>query len=255
MKNALSKTIQGNIALLLMITTIPSHAMMKRFTSAAQIVHRSLHAARSLQPFTYLSRVQTAPAVLAATHRKYSKDHQQLLPYLAAGVVGATTLHTAYSEKKDEQPSQDTVWLEKSNTLLHFSPIPTEHMAPEDRELLYNEFGSLFTTGLEDFLACVETNLCMRAYIVTPSGRTLAAIALFKRYTNSPEIIFVSFLVTHPDHQKKGIATALLNHLARSTKTSHILLNATTDAYPFYLHIGFESMTGECCTVKKEFKQ
>lgn len=111
----------------------------------------------------------------------------------------------------------------------------TGHEAKEEEILLLNK---TFKKDGFDEHNYMKNYTWIRAHITTPSQVSLAGAAIYKKsYDNE---VSLHFLVTAPDHQKKGVGAALINYIAETENGEGIRLWTAEEARQFYLGLGFE---------------
>jgi GNAT superfamily N-acetyltransferase len=74
-----------------------------------------------------------------------------------------------------------------------------------------------------------------------PDGDRLAAAVIFTWWDDLP---LLAFCLTHPDHQRRGLATRLITHAARDLAAEghdamHLAVTATNPARALYARLGF----------------
>lgn len=94
-----------------------------------------------------------------------------------------------------------------------------------------------------------QHSLCiMSAYV----GEKLAGIV--RAVGDGYSIIYIQDLIVHPDYQKKGIGTALINAIFEKYRNVYqIVLLSDEDNVGFYEKIGFKKASDmDCCTFIKQ---
>ena len=94
-------------------------------------------------------------------------------------------------------------------------------------------------------------------YLPTDNGPQLVALAGVRRQCTTARgpHAFIDDLVTQPDHQSKGYATALLRHIASRAADNglpKLYLDSRASALSFYDQLGFRTLSSVVCWIDAE---
>ena len=140
-----------------------------------------------------------------------------------------------------------TYSLGKDEQIIECETIPAEQFSEEDYFIFHETFYKnpaclTFSSDTVEKYRANITDKFAHAKIMTEKGwKIVGAVKYWGEEKKEKEIFVNIFIGTHPDYQKKGIGTALINHIIALTqdKCAGIQLTSQGRALEFYQKIGF----------------
>ena len=146
------------------------------------------------------------------------------------------------------KPNENVTYsLSKDEQIIECETIPAEQFSEEDYFIFHETFykNPAHLTFSSDTVEKYKANITDKfahAKIMTEKGwKIVGAVKYWGEEKKEKEIFVNIFIGTHPDYQKKGIGTALINHIIALTqdKCAGIQLTSQGRALEFYQKIGF----------------
>lgn len=131
-------------------------------------------------------------------------------------------------------------------------------VAMADESLLIDDLEAIVMPGPVDQAAIdatTELMLDLGPTHVWATSDHQGAVIVSERHLGDLRQAHIQLLVVHPDSQRKGHATALLDHVSSWAKDNNIAMLLVGGAVPFYLYTGVDTrwMSAQCFFEKSGF--